>query len=70
MCGRLVHANFNEEARVPLLLPSSECFTHLHIVKIHQQLLHSGVLQTLSEIRQQLWIQCDRAPVAKVLKKL
>ena len=67
--GRLVHANFKEAARFPLLLPSSERFTHLLIEKIHQKLLHSGVIQTLSEIRQQFWIPCGRATVAKVLKR-
>ena len=63
--GRLVHANFKEAARFPLLLPSSERFTHLLIEKIHQKLLHSGV----SQIRQQFWIPCGRATVAKVLKR-
>ena len=67
--GRLVHANFKEAARFPLLLPSSERFTHLFIEKIHKKLLHSGVSQTLSEIRQQFWIPCGRATVAKVLKR-
>ena len=64
-----MHANFKEAARFPLLLPSSERFTHLFIEKIHKKLLHSGVSQTLSEIRQQFWIPCGRATVAKVLKR-
>ena len=68
--GRLVHANFNEAARFPLVLPSSEIFAHLLFEKIHQKLLHSGVLQTLSETRQQFWIPCGRMTVAKVLKNV
>jgi hypothetical protein len=49
------------------LLPKNERYTHLLIEKVHKRLLHCGVSQTLSEIRQHYWIPQGRAVVRKVL---
>ena len=67
--GRLKHANFSEATRFPILLPPQEKLTSLIIDSVHKRLLHSGVSQTLSEIRHQFWIPHGRATVSKVLKE-
>ncbi len=66
--GRLQHANLSEAARFPILLPPCEKVTDMFIERAHKRLMHSGVSQTLSEVRQQFWIPCGRATVRKVLK--
>ena len=63
--GRLKHANFSEATRFSILLPPQEKLTSLIIDSVHKRLLHSGVSQTLSEIRHQFWI----ATVSKILKE-
>ncbi len=65
--GRLDNAMLAEAARHPILLPKQN-ITHLYIRSVHQKLLHSGVSQSLSEIRQKFWIAHGRATVKKVLK--
>ena len=67
--GRLKHANFSEATRFSILLPPQEKLTSWIIDSVHKRLLHSGVSQTLSEIRHQFRIPHGRATVRKVLKK-
>ena len=65
--GRLENAQLTEAARYPILLPQREEFTHLVVAKTHKELLHSGVSQVLSAIRQRFWIPHRRATVKAVL---
>ncbi|XP_045185375.2 uncharacterized protein LOC123543362 [Mercenaria mercenaria] len=65
--GRLEHASMSEGSRRPILLPQKERFTELIIEKCHKQCLHSGVSQTLSNLRSNYWIPQGRATVRKVL---
>jgi len=65
--GRLENAQLTEAARYPILLPQREAFTHLVVAKTHKELLHSGVSQILSAIRQRFWIPHGRATVKAVL---
>ena len=67
--GRLDQADICESARRPILLPKNERFTHLLIEKIHKQSLHSGVSQTLSQIRYKYWLPHGRATVGAVIRK-
>ena len=66
--GRLDQADICESARRPILLPKNERFTHLLIEKIHKQSLHSGVSQTLSQIRYKYWLPHGRATVGAVIR--
>ncbi|XP_053388871.1 uncharacterized protein LOC128551937 [Mercenaria mercenaria] len=66
--GRLEHATFSEAARHPILLPRKEKLTHLLMDSVHRKLLHTGVSQTLSELRHIFWIPKGRATVSSVLK--
>ena len=51
--GRLENAVLSELARFPILLPKCEHFTYLLVEKVHKKMLHCGVSQTLSEVKQQ-----------------
>ena len=66
--GRLDQADICESARRPILLPKNERFTHLLIEKIQKQSLHSGVSQTLSQIRYKYWLPHGRATVGAVIR--
>lgn len=66
--GRLENADLSENARQPILLPSKDRVTHFIIDRVHQELLHSGISHTLSQIRYKFWILRGRATVRTVLK--
>ncbi|XP_053389679.1 uncharacterized protein LOC128552661 [Mercenaria mercenaria] len=67
--GRLENANLSEGARHPILLPKNDHLTELIIERTHQELLHSGISQTLAKTRQKFWIIHGRATVKSVLNK-
>ncbi|CAC5412913.1 unnamed protein product [Mytilus coruscus] len=66
--GRIEHADISENAKRPILLPKKESFTKLLIYNYHRNLLHVGVAQTLSQIRQKYWIPQGRSTVRHVLR--
>ncbi|VDI55592.1 Hypothetical predicted protein [Mytilus galloprovincialis] len=66
--GRIEHADISENAKRPILLPKKEAFTKLLIYSYHRNLLHVGVAQTLSQIRQKYWIPQGRSTVRHVLR--
>ena len=49
--GRLGNAPVPEESKFPILLPRDSHVTDLIVRNCHQQVLHSGVNDTLNEIR-------------------
>ena len=59
---------FQDIETAPKLLPKNNHFTDLIIKYYHENLLHAGVSQTLSEIRMKFWIVKGRAAVKRVLK--
>ena len=66
--GRLGNAELTKPAKQPKLLPKDAYFTRLVIEDAHSRVLHSGVSQILSTIRQEYWIPQGRAVLKKVLK--
>jgi hypothetical protein len=66
--GRLENADISESARCPILLPKYDWYTRLIVAKTHTEILHSGVSQTLSVVRNRFWIPHGRAIVKSVLK--
>lgn len=66
--GRLENASLSEGARSPVLLPRNEYFTQLIVLRSHKQSLHSGVSQTLSNVRYKYWIPQGRATIKSVLR--
>ncbi|XP_063435728.1 uncharacterized protein LOC134716648 [Mytilus trossulus] len=67
--GRIHNAPISENSRFPCLLPNNYHFTELLISEVHKNLKHSGVLATVTEIRQNYWIPKIRQQVKKVLRK-
>ena len=65
--GRLENATLSESARLPILLPNGDWFTHLVIERVHKELLHSGVSQTLAATRMRFWIPKGRSTVKRVV---
>ena len=66
--GRLGNSDLDETAKQPLLLPKADRFTELLIDNIHKRMLHSGVAQTLAQIRSKYWIPSGRSVVQRVLR--
>ena len=59
----------SQAVKYPKLLPKDTHFTQLIIEDAHCRIIHSGVSQTLTTIRQQYWILQGRA-IVKVTKGL
>ena len=66
--GRYQNTELTQGAKCPKLLPSKEPYTRLVIEYIHCKVLHSGVAQTLAEVRQEYWIPHGRSEVKRILK--
>ena len=66
--GRLENAELSEGSRFPILLPRTERVTVLVVEMVHKQNLHTGVSQTLSQVRKKFWIPHGRAAVRSTLK--
>jgi len=67
--GRYQNSELSQGAKYPKLLPPKEYYTRLNIEEVHRRMFHSGVSQTLAEIRQEYWILKGRAEVKKVLNR-
>lgn len=67
--GRFSNANWNPNMAFPKLLPSKSSFTRLVVNFQHCSLLHAGVSQTLSTLRQTYWIVHGRSVVKGIINK-
>uniref|UniRef100_A0A1X7SRX5 Integrase zinc-binding domain-containing protein n=1 Tax=Amphimedon queenslandica TaxID=400682 RepID=A0A1X7SRX5_AMPQE len=61
--GRLGNAKLSFNTRHPILLPKSHAFTELVVRRAHFHVLHSGVKDTLTELRRRFWIPGGRSLV-------
>ena len=66
---RLGNAPVPEESKFPILLPRDSYVTDLIVWNCHQQVLHSGMNDTLNEIRSRFWITRGRQFLKKILHK-
>ena len=66
---RINHAQVSEDTKRPIFIPKTDTFTCLLIESYHRRLLHVGVAQALSQIRQKYWIPQERSTVRKDLKE-
>ncbi|XP_069195602.1 uncharacterized protein [Procambarus clarkii] len=67
--GRLQHADIDLEAKNPILLPRHHIVSKLIVLHIHKYCtLHGGVLDTLTELRQQYWLPQGRQTVKSIIK--
>ena len=54
--GRLGNSDLPYHTKHPILLPRSHRFTLLVVRRAHERVLHSGVNNTLAEVRSHYWI--------------
>ena len=67
--SRYQNSELTQGAKYPKLLPPKEYYTRLNIEEAHRKMFHSGVSQTLAEIRQEYWIPKGRSEVKRVLSR-
>ena len=69
-CGGRIHsAPVSELTKFPYLLPPKHPFTALLIYNVHIKMYHTGVIGTLTAIRQSCWIPMGRQYVKTLLHK-
>ncbi len=54
--GRLQMTNWKFEQKHPCILPVDARFSELTVKKCHQQVMHSGLQDTLCQVRERFWI--------------
>ena len=52
-----------------ILLPSDHCLTRLAVLQSHDQVMHSRVRETLTQVRAKYWITKGRQVIRKILSK-
>ena len=67
--GRLESAPLDDQSKFPVLLPKNEHFTSLVALAAHVQVLHSGVRETLAQLREKYWIPRGRQFVRSLVRK-
>lgn len=65
--GRLHNAPLPYAARFPAVLPRKHHFTILMIRKSHNNVMHNGVKETLTDLRSRFWVVKGRQTVRKVI---
>ena len=65
--GRLHNADLPYDVLHPILLPKDHLFTVLVVRRAHQRVMHSGIKDTLTEIRSKYWIPQGRAFVRQFI---
>lgn len=66
--GRLQFSNNEESVKLPIILPANHRFTTLLIEEEHRRLLHAGVQDTLTQLRETYWIIMARQDMQKVIR--
>lgn len=66
--GWIANASLSSSARTPILLPAKHAFTNLTIRNIHDLVKHSGIRDTLTNLRERFWILRGRETVKKVIR--
>ena len=68
--GRYGNAtSLNQAAKCPKLLPKNEHYTKLVIEDCHERVFHTGVSQTLAQLRLEYWVPHGRSAVRKLLRQ-
>ncbi|XP_068692435.1 uncharacterized protein [Montipora foliosa] len=67
--GRIGMSSLPYDTRFPILLPRSQYFTKLVILKCHDQVMHNGVAKTLVQVRSRYWIVKGRQMVKSITNK-
>ena len=67
--GRLEHSDLSECAKFPVFIPKESSLNKLLILDAHTKVLHSGMKDTLSEVRSEYWLVQGRSKVKTFLNK-
>ena len=67
--GRLKHSELPDASKFPIILPKNCLISELIIWDAHNYILHSGVKDTLTEVRSKYWIMQGRSLVKRLLRK-
>ena len=57
------------DTKFPILLPSDHSCTRLIVLQSHNQVMHNGVRETLTQVRSKYWITKGCQVVKKILSK-
>ena len=63
--GRFKYDEVN--SRCPILLPKDNYFTRLIVLKSHVNVKHSGMKDTLNDVRKEYWVINGRSQVGKII---
>ncbi|XP_064486179.1 uncharacterized protein LOC135398725 [Ornithodoros turicata] len=69
MRSRLEHAEMGAAVKHPIVLPPDHSFTELLVTSAHRRILHGGVLETMTDIRDRFWIPRCRQLVKKIIRR-
>ena len=67
--GRLQYAQLPHNTKFPILMPKESHLSTLIVRATHSMVLHGGVRETLTELRQSYWIPKGRQLVKKEIRK-
>ena len=67
--GRLQYSDLPEQTKHPIILPHGHPVVEKIIQSVHNELLHAGPENTLSVLRQNIWLTHGRREVKRVLMK-
>ena len=62
------NSDFPYNTKHPIILPKDHLFTGLVVRRAHHHVVHSGVKDTLTEIRSRFWIPQGRALVRSIIQ--
>ena len=65
--GRLKNAPLQDNTKYPILIPKDTYLAELIIRATHLMLMHAGVRETLTQLRQSYWILKGRQLVKRIL---
>ncbi|GFS93130.1 uncharacterized protein NPIL_191231, partial [Nephila pilipes] len=65
--GRLQNVNLSSTLKHPIVLPSNHLLVKMIIYDAHEKVFHSGVSETLTQIREKYWIIKGRQSIKSTL---
>ena len=67
--GRLQYTDLTHDTKFPILIPKDNYLTTLIIQSMHKAVMHGGVCETLTHIRQTYWIPQGRQLVKRIISE-
>ena len=67
--GRLQYTDLPYDANFPILMPKDNYLTTLIVQSMHKTVMHGGVCETLTHIRQTYWIPQGRQLIKRIISK-